>query len=66
MASKDDLVAMVADVTAFLRDVEKVLPNRVDEELLKFLDGINSHPWLVDLLLGSITASKALDQRKGR
>lgn len=64
MATKDDLQAMIQDVTTFLTDLDKVIPNKVDEELISFLQGINNHPWLVDLLLGSISAAKSLEARR--
>lgn len=57
---------MIVDVSVFLKDLDKVLPNKVGEELLSFLDGINSHPWLVDLLLGTISVTKTLELKKGR
>jgi hypothetical protein len=63
--TKDDLQGMITDVTTFLKDLDKVIPNKVDEELISFLDGINNHPWLADLLLGSISAAKAIESKLG-
>lgn len=64
MANKEDLQGMIQDVTQFLKDLERVMPGKVDGELLSFLDTINCHPWLVDLLLSGISTTKVIESRR--
>lgn len=48
----------VKDVYAFLNDLNAALPGRVETELLSFLDSVQNHDWVVDLLLNQLANAK--------
>lgn len=53
--TKNELQEIITDVVSFLKDIERVIPGKIDQELLSFLESILTHSWLVDLLLNTLT-----------
>jgi hypothetical protein len=53
-----DLANIIKDSVAFLNDLNAVLPNKVSQELLDFLNGLD-HSWLVELLANNINTLRA-------
>lgn len=60
----EDLQAIITDTVTFLQDLDKLLPNKVDEELIKFLNHVQGNTWLLDLLSGSLGGIKLLEAKR--
>ncbi len=56
--SKDEFKDLVVECGEFLGFVNKVIPGRVDDELISFLGGMAAHPFNLDLLYNSIENAK--------
>lgn len=50
MTSKE-LQEFIGEVITFLQAVDKVIPSKIDQELVAFLQGIKDIPWLADMLV---------------
>jgi hypothetical protein len=46
-----DLKEFVEDLIVFLQALDKLLPNKVDADLISFLQGVEAHPWLSEIML---------------
>jgi len=57
--SPDQLKANLEDLIIILQSLDRLLPNRVDEELISFLQSVTQHDWLLGLLLKALELSKA-------
>lgn len=55
----DQLKANLEDLITILQALDRLLPNKVDEELISFLQSVTQHDWLLGLLLKALELSKA-------
>jgi hypothetical protein len=51
--------ANLEDLITTLQALDRLLPNKVDEELISFLQSVTQHDWLLGLLLKALELSKA-------
>jgi len=51
---RDEFKAAIIETTAILRALQKLLPKRVDAELLTYLDALKDSPAGLDLLQSAI------------
>lgn len=54
--TSQELQNTVQDLISFLQALDKVIPNKVDTELISFLCSLNNNTWLYDLLLSAINS----------
>jgi hypothetical protein len=54
----DQLKASLEDLITILQALDRLLPNKVDEELISFLQSVTQHDWLLGLLLKALELSK--------
>jgi Tfp pilus assembly protein PilO len=55
----EQLKANLEDLITTLQALDRLLPNKVDEELISFLQSVTQHDWLLGLLLKALELSKA-------
>lgn len=55
---QDDIKLAIQDVVTFLNDLDRVLPGKVEVELLEFLNTVQDNEWTLDLLVNAIGQTK--------
>ena len=53
--STGDIAEDARNVVLFLKAIDSVLPSHIDDDLLSFLDGLNSNPMCLELLARALT-----------
>jgi hypothetical protein len=61
--TRENLQETTREFVTFLQALDKVVPNKVDEELTGFLQSLDSQPWLYDLLLNSLNMAKQIESK---
>ena len=46
------LQEFIGEVLVFLQALDKAIPNKIDEELISFLQAVKDQPWFTELLVG--------------
>lgn len=54
----EDLKEKVSELVVLLQELDKLVPNKIEEELITFLQSLDSHPWMWDFLVNALTASR--------
>ena len=55
---REDFKANVADVSALLKGLQKLIPNRVDDALIAYLDRLSDDPVGLELLRNVMHGAK--------
>lgn len=59
----DQLKASITELVVLLQELDKLVPAKVDDELITFLQSLDQHPWLVILLAQAMTLSRQLKKK---
>jgi hypothetical protein len=57
--SKDNLSDLLNELKPFLLDLDRVLPGKVDADLISFVESALAHPWQLQLLHNSLAQAKS-------
>ena len=63
--STGDIAEDARNVVLFLKALDSVLPGHVSEDLLVFLDGLNTNPLTLELLTRALTEEEAKTAANG-
>lgn len=55
----EELKEMTGELVLLLQELEKLIPGKIDPELISFLISLDQHPWQYELLLNALAASRA-------
>jgi hypothetical protein len=64
--SPDQLKANLEDLITILQALDRLLPNRIEGDLILFLQSVTQHEWLLGLLLKALEMSKQLEPKSLR
>ncbi len=60
----EDLKEKIQELVLLLQELDRLVPNKIEEELISFLQSLDQHPWLYELLLNALVASRSRTAKK--